>query len=93
MNSNFCDRCGCQLTDENTAGYGEGKYDIKLNNYERSDEKHTYRYGDGIYYNGRYLMFCKECQKIIDRVIENECFAYLPEKTVVDVKKMKAREG
>ncbi len=87
MNSNFCDRCGCQLTDENTAGYREGKYDVKLNNYERSV------YHDGRYYNGRYLMFCKECQKIIDRVIENECFAYLPEKTVVDVKKLKAREG
>lgn len=91
MIAKFCDRCGKQLTEENFKGWNKnGKYDIELHSSTNpiKEGRNHIQYE----HMGRWLMFCKDCQVIIDRVIENECKAYLPKKLVAETEIVKKED-
>lgn len=84
MNSNFCDRCGCQLKEDNFDRDG-GKY--------RIDKRY---FGDlktdlhGYYKSlGRGLFFCNNCQKAIDKKLDDEFTKLIPDTLEIDLKYVK----
>lgn len=90
MNANFCDRCGKHIPGyaaDHVAECG-GKYRIRMV-YGTEKPCKLDRYTTNI---GRGLIFCEDCQKKIDKLIDDECRKHLPKELVADAEIVKAHD-
>lgn len=90
MNANFCDRCGKHIPGYASDYMAEngGKYRIKM----VYDQERPLRYDRYTTNLGRGLIFCKDCQAAIDKLIDEECKIHLPKNLVADTEIVKKHD-